>query len=263
MSPPEPPPKRKRSSRGKFEEKERKSLQIIIEIEQDYLYLCNPNLKYSANMKGFYQPKWLIPILLACALSVQAATDYTISCKQDAVKGSITVNAGQSKSNQASANISISGENSKITVEKEGVVSLSAGKSIVLHPGTRITAGCFLYATIEPLAKANKHKKKEVRLVTVEEKKKMDEQATLAVAATLFSPFPVCERGSLHSGDTENGSFYAGSNELSGVTSGEQRIVAINGLPSLVTAPLKLILNFAPAPVPVVFRPETTRVLRL
>jgi len=202
-------------------------------------------------------------MLFVCTLSVQAATGYTISCKQDAGNGTITVNAGQSKTSQASANISISGENNKVTVEKEGVVSLSAGKSIILHPGTRVTAGCFLYASIEPVAKTGKHKNKETRLVTIEEKKKIEEQATLAVAAILFSPFPVCSKGFLHAGDAENSSFYAGCNELSGVTSGEQRIVAINGLASLVAAPSKLILNSAPAPVPVVFRPETTRVLRL
>lgn len=195
---------------------------------------------------------------------LQAMAGDGVSLQKDAIKGTITVTAGQTSDNQASANVTISGDNSRISVEKSGVVSLSAGKSIILHPGTRVTQGCFLYASIEePVVKTGKHGKKAVKLVTIEEQKKIDEQINLAVAVALFSPFPVCGKGSLHAGDAENGSYYAGSNEFSGMISGEQRAPVINSQASPPVTPSQLLWNCPPAPVPLVFRPETTRVLRL
>jgi hypothetical protein len=162
-----------------------------------------------------------------------------------------------------SSNLVVSGENNLIVVAKEGTVTLSAGKSISLLPGTKISAGGFLYASIDQISKNGKHRKKVVRLVTVEEKQKIEEQASLSVAYTLFSPFLSGNKGSLHAGDTENGSFKSLSGYLTGLSPEQQRKVAVDSRELPETTRKQFPINYNLAPEAIVYRAEVTRVLRL
>jgi hypothetical protein len=83
------------------------------------------------------------------------------------------------------------------------------------------------------------------------------------VAFKLFSPFPAPGKGHLHAGDAEQGSYYASSNELTGVAPEQQRTLAIESrfLPEV---PRKQILvNYELIPMANAFRAETLMVLRL
>jgi hypothetical protein len=142
-------------------------------------------------------------------------------------------------------------------------VKLVAGESIVLHPGTKISLGSFLYATIQPAVKSGKRQKKEVSLVTIEENQKIEEQASLTFAAALFSPFPSHRKGNLHAGDAENGSFTSSNYELSAVSPEQQRKVAIDSRQLPEVTRKQLLINYLYTPVAFVCRPETMRVLRL
>ncbi|MFZ4520869.1 MAG: hypothetical protein ACOYNC_04150 [Bacteroidales bacterium] len=220
-------------------------------------------------MKYFYRFKGLVFIALACSVSAQGSTFHYADSgnapqNNDPAPGySITVSAGQVQNVQAAANLTISGENSKVSIEKKGTITLVAGKSIVLHPGTTISSGGFLYASIEIKGKNGKHQKKEVSVVTIEEKEKLDEQAGLSIAVARFSPFPTRSKGILHAGDAEQGSFYSSNNELSGVAPEQQRKVAVDSrlLPEVVRS--KFSVNYSFVPVAYAYRPETMLVLRL
>jgi hypothetical protein len=143
-------------------------------------------------------------------------------------------------------------------------VKLVASESIVLRPGTRVTAGGFLYASIEPVTKGGKHHdKKVVVVVTVEEKMKMEAQASLAMAYTIFSPFPSPVKRHLQNGDAENGCFTSSSNELSAVSPEQQRKVAIDSRILTGVSREQISTDFNPAPVAYSYRPEVMRVLRL
>ena len=220
-------------------------------------------------MKYFHWFKGLAFIALACSVSAQGSTfvfntpDNDLQ-KSEASSGyTISVSAEQSQSSQASANLTISGENSTVSVEKKGTVTLVAGKSIVLHPGTKISAGSFMYASIETVSKNGKRQKKEVTLVTVEENEKIEEQASLAVAYNLFRPIPARNKGYLHAGDAENGSFYASNYELSGVAPEQQRKVAVDirFLPEVTRQQLSV--NYYLVPAVYAYRSEAPMVLRL
>jgi hypothetical protein len=220
-------------------------------------------------MKYFNWFKGSIFFALACSVTAQGSTLISSGSGNSPQNSepskvyNIAVTAGQPQNAQASAQLSISGENSKVTIEKEGTITLSAGNSIQLLPGTKVTAGGFLYATIEPRSKNSKHKKKEIRIVTVEEKKKIEEQAVLSTAYDLFRPFPSHKRGNLHAGDAENGSFTLSYNELFAVSPEQQRNVAVGSrlLAQVTSIQMQCMIN--PVPVATGYRPETTRVLRL
>jgi hypothetical protein len=141
---------------------------------------------------------------------------------------------------------------------------VTSSKSILFRPGTRITAGGFLYASIDqPAPKTGRHPKKAVILVTVEENMKIEEQASLSTAAAMFSPFPSRSRGHLHAGDTEEGSFTASNNTVSAVSPEQQRKVAVNSrlLPEVTR--VQLTTNYTSTAVAISCRPEMMRVLRL
>lgn len=219
-------------------------------------------------MKYFHWFKGLFFIALACSFTAQGSTVVTVVPGGDTQGDTpssykVAVSTGQTQHGQTSANLSISGENSKVTVSKEGTVSIVAGKSITLGPGTRVTSGGFLYASIEPVAKDGKHCKKQVVLVTVEENQVIEEQKSLAVACTLFSPFPVRSKGLLHAGDAEQGSFNASNNELSAISPEQQRKVAVESrfLPEV--SRKQVLFSQTPIPAAHISRPETLRVLRL
>ena len=134
-------------------------------------------------MKYFHWFKGLTFVALACAFTANGSTVESSSPKSDPQKTkvpggySVSVSAGQVQNSQATANVTMKGESSKVSVDKEGTVTVTSSKSIVFRPGTKITAGGFLYASIDqPATKTGKHPKKVLRLVTVEEKIKIDEQ---------------------------------------------------------------------------------------
>lgn len=220
-------------------------------------------------MKYFHWFKGFVFIALACSVSAQGSTFFYLGSenyhqKDEPVAGyTISVSAGQVQNSQAAANLTMSGENSKVSVEKKGTVTLVAGKSIVLHPGTKISNGGFLYASIEPRAKLGKHQKKEVTLVTIEEKMKIEEQVCLGIAFNFFKPFPTSRCGHLHAGDAENGSFRTYNNELNAVAPEQQKKVAIEShvLPELSRQQMNV--NFNLLSYAYVYRPETVKVLRL
>ena len=220
-------------------------------------------------MKYFYWFKGFIFIALACSFTVQGSTIELTRSKNNIPKNkdskgySISISASENKNSQASANLTISGESSKVTIEKEGTVTLVAGKSIILHPGTKISNGSFLYASIEPLVKSGKYQKKEIRLVTIDEKNKIDEQIDLSVAYYFFSPFPIRNRSHIHTGDSENESFTSSGSELSGLTTEQQRKMAFEiRLVSQITFK-QMFFNVNFVQVDNGFLAETTRVLRL
>jgi hypothetical protein len=220
-------------------------------------------MKYIHWFKGF------IFIALACSVNAQGSTFYYLGSENNGQKNesyngyTITVSAGQVHNSQAAANLTISGENSKVSVEKKGTVTLVAGKSIILHPGTKISNGGFLYASIEPVSKNGKSRKKQISLVTIEEKIKIEEQASLSMAAILFSPFPTRSKGTLHAGDAEQGSFTSSNHELFGVAPEQQRKVAIDSRFLPMAAHKQMLVNNNPIPVTSGYRVETVRVLRL
>jgi hypothetical protein len=220
-------------------------------------------------MTYFHRFKGFIFIALACFCVAQGSAVNFVQLKSDLQKNdpasvyTVSVSASQSNS-QASAKLKMSGENSKVSVEKEGTVTLVASKSILLLPGTKITAGGFLYASIEQSpAKGGKHRKKAVKLVTIEENKKIEEQATLSFAYTLFNPFPAPGRRQLHAGAAENGSFISSGNELVGVSTDQQRKVAVDSRPVEQGARKQTLFNVNPVQVACGHRAETMRVLRL
>jgi hypothetical protein len=208
-------------------------------------------------------------IALACSVNAQGSTFISAPEEGNPQKSetssgyTVTVSAGQAKNAEASANLTIAGANSQVNVEKVGTVTLVAGKSIVLHPGTKISAGSFLYASIEPAGKGGKHPKKGVRLVTVEENKKIEEQASLSYAVALFNPFPTHRKGILHAGDAENGSFTSSIYEITGVSPEQQRKVAIDSHMLTLTAPKQILTSVHLLPVAYAYRPEVAKVLRL
>ena len=220
-------------------------------------------------MKYFNWFKGLAFIALACSVTAQGSTSVVSGSEKNTQKSetsagyTVKVSAGQTQNTQASANLTISGENSKVNVEKAGTVTLVAGESIVLHPGTKISEGSFLYASIEPAVKSGKHPKKGVRLVTVEENQKLEEQASLHYAVALFNPFPTHRKGSLHAGDADNGSFTSSIYEIAGVSPEQQRKVAIDSRMLTQSAPRQILTSVHLLPVAYAFRPEVAKVLRL
>lgn len=220
-------------------------------------------------MKYFHWFKGVFFIALACSFTAQGSTDDVVAAKKNPTNhksgaiGSSTVIAGQSQDYRATADLIISGESNPLTVEKEGRVTLTAGKSILLLPGTRISAGGFLYASIESTGKSGKHQKKGMRLVTVEENKKIEEQASLCMAFNLFKPIHSRNRGNLHAGDAEQGSFRSSNNELSAVSPEQQRKVALHSRTLSAVARKQISTNYHPVPVASTFRTETMMVLRL
>ena len=220
-------------------------------------------MKYLSGFKG------LVLIALACSVNAQGSTvvssapDKNPQNNETSQVFSVAVSAGQDQTSQASANLTISCENSKVSVEKSGTVTLVAGKSIILRPGTKISGGSFLYASIEPAGKSGKHQKREARLVTIEENQKIVEQASLSFAATLFSPFPSTRKGSLHAGDTGNGSFTTSCNEIAGVSPEQQRKVAVDSRMVALISTKQILTNVHLFRVAWAYRPEVAKVLRL
>lgn len=220
-------------------------------------------MKYSNWFKGF------LFLAFACSVTVQGSNSYAYGMYDFMQSGDpsmgyqIAVSAGKAQDTPADANLTISGENSKVSIEEKGTVTLVAGKSIVLHPGTKISKGSFLYASIGSKSKTGKLHKKEVKLVTVEENQKLLEQASLATAFELFCAVPVRKAARLHAGAAEQGSYQSSNYKLSGVCPEQQRKVAVESQIVAATGRLQTALMFNTVAVSSGHRPEATRVLRL
>ena len=220
-------------------------------------------------MKYFQRFKGLIFIALTCFITAKGSTVVSLTTKIDAQKDenstgyNLAVSAGQTDDKQASANLTICGENSKVSIEKKGIVTLVAGRSIILHPGTKISSGSFLYASIESVTKIGKHSKSEVTLVTLEELEKIEEQASLSTAYFLFSPFPTRTKGHFHAGDDEQGSYTLSNNQLSAVYPEQHRKVAVDSRQLSEISRKQIPLNNTRTLMACCCRTENMRVLRL
>lgn len=219
-------------------------------------------------MKQFIRVNGLIMIALACSLLVKGGTSGISSVQTEPKEGqpspeySISVSAQETGEAKADANLTISGGNSSVKVEKEGGVTLVAGKSILLRPGTRITHGGFLYASINQGSKTT-GKKSAHKLVTIEEKRKLDEQACLATAYDLFRPFPFSVCGILMNDKEDTGQLIVTMNAASGVTPEQQRKIAAGQETPAMAASTVSYLKVENTAKIHNCRPETVRVLRL
>ena len=140
-----------------------------------------------------------------------------IIIRHDADMNSVVAGTGLTEETVAPAHLVLS-ESTPVTVDQNGSITLVAGKSIHFLPGTKISAGGFMYASIVQPGKTGRLQKKEVRLVTVEENEKLEEQVSLAQAATLLSPFPSNKKGQLHAATSENGSIDVYTNNNIGIS---------------------------------------------
>lgn len=154
----------------------------------------------------------------------------------------------------------LSGEE-PVSVGHNGTIKLVAGQSIILLPGTKISSGGFLYATIHP--GKGKNSGKVTKLVTVEEKAKIDEQKALEHAATLLSPFPSETAKGVSPCSNENNSISAASVHQSGITTGNNnKISAITETRTVITQTFASI-NYSSGFKLHSFVPEARFVLRL
>ncbi len=148
-----------------------------------------------------------------------------------------------------------------VSVGHNGAIKLVAGQSIILLPGTKIASGGFLYATIHPYK--GKNSGKVTKLVTVEEKEKIDEQKALEHAATLLSPFPSESVKGVSPCSDESKSISAASGYQSAITTGNNnKISAITETRSVIRPTLASI-NYSSGFIFLSFVPETRFVLRL
>jgi hypothetical protein len=116
----------------------------------------------------------------------------------------ILVSSGQIQEYTSSSHLTLSGSD-PVKVDANGSITLIAGKSIQLLPGTKVTVGGFMYASVLPHGKEAQRAKQKTRLVTIEENEKIEEEISLAGAAALISPFTTANKGELYSGSSSNG----------------------------------------------------------
>jgi hypothetical protein len=102
-----------------------------------------------------------------------------------------------------------------------------------------------------------------VKLVTVEEKKRIEEQDCFAMACDLFSPFPSRKKGLLDPVDAADGSYKSSRNELFGVTPEQQRKIAVDAFKVLTVFSYQTKFISSIVPESSGYRSEITRVLRL
>ena len=220
-------------------------------------------------MKSLPGLKVLFLVVLTC-LTAQGNVLYASNNCQEKTKtlhhdvkvNNLSVVTGQVKVYRTEENLTI-GEANPVTIENEGKMTLVAGKTILLLPGTKISSGGFLYASIEPGVKDGHHSKKVTKLVTIEEKEIIEEQASLAKAVNLFKPFPNRKKGLLHAGDPANGNIIATTTQMFGVTAEQQWKFAVDNRDKLQIIHKHIITDYNPASVVSPDRAEFRMVLRL
>lgn len=126
----------------------------------------------------------------------------------------LSLKSDESVTIQTASTLVLSGEK-PVNVDQNGSITLVSGKAIVLLPGTKISSGGFMYASITPAGKKGKHVKRVTKLVTVEENARLEEQATLAEAVSLFSPFPSAGKRQLSSPVSGGSSIVVNQNQNS------------------------------------------------
>jgi hypothetical protein len=202
--------------------------------------------------------------ILAMPDRVQGSSTGQVSNKDQPARDTAVVIGLHEGDSRIADHIVVSGESNPVTVEKAGRITLTARKPIVFLPGTKISAGSFVYASIDPAAKQAKHRKKAARLVTVEEKEKIDEQASLAKACEIFSPFPVSKRGTVHAtGDTGRSKYTSSGGDPSAVSPEQQRTFSAVALATTRITIERKTSSFTFFLAASSFRPETVSVLRL
>jgi hypothetical protein len=176
----------------------------------------------------------------------------------------ITINdlslTGKSEAFTSQGSLVLSDE-SPVSVGANGSMKLVSGKSIILLPGTKISGGGFLYATIH--RSKGSQSGKTTTLVTVEQKEMIDEQKALEHAATLLSPFASKSDNGFSARKDDDSSISATSVKQYGVTSGNNnKINAITETKSVVNL-IFTSNNYLQELNITDFVPETIFVLRL
>ena len=133
--------------------------------------------------------------------------DQSLSSVNDpqGITGTTSSASDQSVSENSSM-LSLSGAN-PVTLSPNGSVTRVSGNNVRLLPGTKISSGGFVYAPAGHVEKTGKPNRREKRLVTVEEKEKIEARQAMEKAATLISPFLVNRKGQIKSGEPADGHF--------------------------------------------------------
>jgi hypothetical protein len=174
--------------------------------------------------KGFLKMKKICTLVVFSILfAVAYAADKgdsssgTLDQKPSGINVNDLIVTDRSETFVSQGSLVLSGEQ-PVSVGTNGAIKLVAGQSIILLPGTKISSGGFLYATIQN--PKGKHSGKVTKLVTIEEKEKIDEQKALEHATTLLSPFPTKSLTGVSPDSNDSKSIAASSIHQSGITSG-------------------------------------------
>lgn len=125
---------------------------------------------------------------LTVNVAVNGGNTNSVSDPQNQSINNMTLQGSGNFTIRSSSSLVVSGEK-PVNVGDKGSITLVAGKAIHLLPGTKISAGGFMYASINGAAKKGKAIHKVAKLVTVEENARIEEQSTLAEAVKIFGPF--------------------------------------------------------------------------
>ncbi|NQV01573.1 MAG: hypothetical protein HQ542_02930 [Bacteroidia bacterium] len=146
----------------------------------------------------------------------------------DSVISNMTILSGEKKTVDARNNLIISGEDQPVTIKEGGSITITAGEKIILLPGTKVSAGGTLHASISAAEVAELQKKEKERPleVTREEQAKVEEHNRLEEAYNLFRPFATPVFASYHNEKKERESITLASTYLTGITcESQQRVV--------------------------------------
>jgi archaellum component FlaF (FlaF/FlaG flagellin family) len=170
--------------------------------------------------RGFIYTIILISCLATVSFGNRADSSFVSGSGdiQNRTVNDLSLKSDESVTIQTASTLVVSDEK-PVNVNQNGSITLVSGKAIVLLPGTKISSGGFMYASINPDGKKGKQVKKITKLVTVEEHAKLEEQATLAEAVSLFSPFPSSSKRQLSNP-------YSGGNSI--VVSSQQNSALVN-----------------------------------
>jgi hypothetical protein len=206
----------------------------------------------------------LVICFILSAATFAAGKGDTASGTQDSKPSAVSLNdlnlTNRTETFVSQGSLVVSSEE-PVSVGHNGAIKLVAGQSIILLPGTRISCGGFLYATIQ--SKKSKSSGKLTKLVTIEEKERIEEQKALEHAATLLSPFPSeSVKGVSPCGDESN-SISAASVHQSGITTGNNNKISAITETRAVIIQIFSNINYSAGFKLLSFVPEARFVLRL
>ena len=171
------------------------------------MHSCNIEL---IEMKFLELKSGLLSMMLLIAFGTEVSGFDSVSgIKKTILSNNVSLNnilvsSGQVQEYASSSHLTLSGSD-PVKVDANGSMTLIAGKSIQLLPGTKVTVGGFMYASVLPHGKEAQKIKQRARLVTIEENEKIEEEISLAGAAALISPFTTSNKGELYSGSSSDG----------------------------------------------------------